>query len=80
MAASALAFERNRIGVNQILAVRPQDGGASRMPLRARDLEGLRGRLNAYGCRRAGTRSSSLRVPALRISGRAVSGSLATPS
>ncbi|MFE3743712.1 class I SAM-dependent methyltransferase [Streptomyces sp. NPDC059134] len=36
MAASALSFERNRIGVNQILAVRPPDGGASGMPLRAR--------------------------------------------
>ncbi|WP_335939742.1 cyclopropane-fatty-acyl-phospholipid synthase family protein [Streptomyces sp. PTD5-9] len=36
MAASALAFEHNRIGVNQILAVRPAAGGASRMPLRAR--------------------------------------------
>ncbi|MFC9247158.1 class I SAM-dependent methyltransferase [Streptomyces sp. NPDC057136] len=37
MAASALSFERNRIGVNQILAVRPEEGGAARMPLRARD-------------------------------------------
>ncbi|MFF4177489.1 class I SAM-dependent methyltransferase [Streptomyces sp. NPDC001750] len=36
MAASALSFEHNRIGVNQILAVRPAEGGASRMPLRAR--------------------------------------------
>ncbi|MEU6955817.1 cyclopropane-fatty-acyl-phospholipid synthase family protein [Streptomyces sp. NPDC045714] len=36
MAASALSFEHNRIGVNQILAVRPLDGGGSRMPLRAR--------------------------------------------
>ncbi|WP_330239108.1 cyclopropane-fatty-acyl-phospholipid synthase family protein [Streptomyces sp. NBC_00525] len=36
MAASALSFERNRIGVNQILAVRPEEDGASRMPLRAR--------------------------------------------
>ncbi|MFC9845570.1 class I SAM-dependent methyltransferase [Streptomyces sp. NPDC060223] len=37
MAASALAFERNRIGVNQVLAVRtPQASGASGMPLRAR--------------------------------------------
>ncbi|MFJ9729126.1 class I SAM-dependent methyltransferase [Streptomyces sp. NPDC101209] len=36
MAASALAFEHNRIGVNQVLAVRtPEDGGAG-MPLRAR--------------------------------------------
>ncbi|MFF4254449.1 class I SAM-dependent methyltransferase [Streptomyces sp. NPDC001663] len=36
MAACALAFERNRIGVNQVLAVRTPDGGDSRMPLRAR--------------------------------------------
>ncbi|RPK63947.1 Cyclopropane-fatty-acyl-phospholipid synthase [Streptomyces sp. ADI96-02] len=36
MAASALSFEHNRIGVNQILAVRPLDSGAARMPLRAR--------------------------------------------
>ncbi|MEU2289750.1 class I SAM-dependent methyltransferase [Streptomyces bacillaris] len=36
MAASALSFERNRIGVNQILAVRPQDGGSARLPLRSR--------------------------------------------
>lgn len=37
MAASALAFERNRIGVNQVLAVRtPQSSGTSGMPLRAR--------------------------------------------
>ncbi|MFE5187482.1 class I SAM-dependent methyltransferase [Streptomyces sp. NPDC056628] len=36
MAASALAFERNRIGVNQVLAVRTPDSGASGMPLRAR--------------------------------------------
>lgn len=36
MAASALSFERNRIGVNQILAVRPLEGGGSRLPLRAR--------------------------------------------
>ncbi|MBD0746536.1 cyclopropane-fatty-acyl-phospholipid synthase family protein [Streptomyces sp. CBMA152] len=36
MAASALSFERNRIGVNQILAVKPPPGGASGMPLRAR--------------------------------------------
>jgi cyclopropane-fatty-acyl-phospholipid synthase len=32
MAGSALAFESNRIGVNQILAVRPGPGGASGMP------------------------------------------------
>ncbi|MET7647384.1 cyclopropane-fatty-acyl-phospholipid synthase family protein [Streptomyces sp. NPDC005426] len=37
MAASALSFEHNKIGVNQILAVRPADDGGSRMPLRARD-------------------------------------------
>jgi len=36
MAASALAFERNRIGVNQVLAVRPPEGGRSGLPLRAR--------------------------------------------
>ncbi|MFJ2257499.1 class I SAM-dependent methyltransferase [Streptomyces sp. NPDC087844] len=36
MAASALAFERNRIGVNQVLAVRTPGSGASGMPLRAR--------------------------------------------
>lgn len=36
MAASALSFEHNKIGVNQILAVRPADGGGARMPLRAR--------------------------------------------
>ncbi|CAM5494316.1 cyclopropane-fatty-acyl-phospholipid synthase family protein [Streptomyces violaceorubidus] len=36
MAASALAFERNRIGVNQVLAVKTPDSGASGMPLRAR--------------------------------------------
>ncbi|MEV3968294.1 cyclopropane-fatty-acyl-phospholipid synthase family protein [Streptomyces sp. NPDC050698] len=36
MAASALAFERNHIGVNQVLAVRTPDSGASGMPLRAR--------------------------------------------
>ncbi|WNI31442.1 cyclopropane-fatty-acyl-phospholipid synthase family protein [Streptomyces sp. ITFR-6] len=37
MAASALSFEHNKIGVNQILAVRSTEGGAARMPLRARD-------------------------------------------
>ncbi|MFD4857852.1 class I SAM-dependent methyltransferase [Streptomyces atratus] len=37
MAASALSFEHNKIGVNQILVVRPAKGGAARMPLRARD-------------------------------------------
>ncbi|WP_128431383.1 class I SAM-dependent methyltransferase [Streptomyces cyaneus] len=36
MAACALAFERNRIGVNQVLAVRTPDSGDSGMPLRAR--------------------------------------------
>ncbi|MFF4804824.1 class I SAM-dependent methyltransferase [Streptomyces sp. NPDC001351] len=36
MAACALAFERNRIGVNQVLAVRTPEGGESGMPLRAR--------------------------------------------
>ncbi|MER5944847.1 cyclopropane-fatty-acyl-phospholipid synthase family protein [Streptomyces sp. NPDC001904] len=36
MAASALSFERNRIGVNQILAVKTPPSGASGMPLRAR--------------------------------------------
>ncbi|MEU9290773.1 cyclopropane-fatty-acyl-phospholipid synthase family protein [Streptomyces sp. NPDC048275] len=37
MAASALAFERNRIGVNQVVAIRtPESSGASGMPLRAR--------------------------------------------
>ncbi|WP_016908926.1 SAM-dependent methyltransferase [Streptomyces xiaopingdaonensis] len=37
MAASALSFERNRIGVNQILAVRTPESGASGMPLRSRE-------------------------------------------
>ncbi len=36
MAASAVAFERNRIGVNQVLAVRTPESGESGMPLRAR--------------------------------------------
>jgi cyclopropane-fatty-acyl-phospholipid synthase len=36
MAASAIAFERNRISVNQILAVKTPDSGASGMPLRPR--------------------------------------------
>ncbi|AZS86805.1 cyclopropane-fatty-acyl-phospholipid synthase family protein [Streptomyces griseoviridis] len=36
MAASALAFERNRIGVNQVLAVRTPESGAAGVPLRAR--------------------------------------------
>jgi cyclopropane-fatty-acyl-phospholipid synthase len=37
MAASAVSFERNRIGVNQILAVRTPDSGSSGVPLRSRD-------------------------------------------
>ena len=37
MAASALSFERNRIGVNQILAVRTPESGDSRLPLRTRE-------------------------------------------
>ncbi|MDX6353264.1 MAG: cyclopropane-fatty-acyl-phospholipid synthase [Streptomyces sp.] len=32
MAASAVSFERNRIGVNQVLAVRPESDGSSGMP------------------------------------------------
>jgi cyclopropane-fatty-acyl-phospholipid synthase len=32
MAASALAFEANRIGVNQVLAVRPDERGRSALP------------------------------------------------
>jgi cyclopropane-fatty-acyl-phospholipid synthase len=36
MAASALSFERNRIGVNQILAVRTPESGDSGLPLRPR--------------------------------------------
>ncbi|WP_405919619.1 class I SAM-dependent methyltransferase [Streptomyces longwoodensis] len=36
MAASALAFERNQIGVNQVLAVKAPQSGTSGMPLRAR--------------------------------------------
>ncbi|GGZ71370.1 class I SAM-dependent methyltransferase [Streptomyces bluensis] len=36
MAASALSFERNRIGVNQVLAVRTPETGDARMPLRSR--------------------------------------------
>jgi cyclopropane-fatty-acyl-phospholipid synthase len=36
MAASALSFEHNRLGVNQVLAVKPAGAGASGMPLRAR--------------------------------------------
>ncbi|WP_406114935.1 class I SAM-dependent methyltransferase [Streptomyces sp. NBC_01014] len=37
MAASALAFEHNRIGVNQVLAVKTPESGASGLPRRARD-------------------------------------------
>ncbi|MDK1475792.1 cyclopropane-fatty-acyl-phospholipid synthase family protein [Streptomyces sp. 549] len=37
MAASALSFERNRIGVNQVLAVRTPSSGSSGLPLRTRD-------------------------------------------
>ncbi|PAZ11978.1 SAM-dependent methyltransferase [Streptomyces sp. SA15] len=36
MAASALAFERNRIGVNQVLAIKTPESGDSGMPLRSR--------------------------------------------
>ncbi|MFI0152743.1 class I SAM-dependent methyltransferase [Streptomyces lydicus] len=36
MAASALSFERNRIGVNQVLAVRTPDSGTSNVRLRER--------------------------------------------
>ncbi|MEU5093900.1 cyclopropane-fatty-acyl-phospholipid synthase family protein [Streptomyces sp. NPDC020996] len=36
MAASAVAFERHGIGVNQVLAVKTPDSGASGMPLRSR--------------------------------------------
>ncbi|MFC4494220.1 class I SAM-dependent methyltransferase [Streptomyces ovatisporus] len=37
MAASALAFERNRIGINQILAVKTPVSGDSGLPLRTRE-------------------------------------------
>ncbi|MGA4841463.1 class I SAM-dependent methyltransferase [Streptomyces sp. G45] len=37
MAASALAFEHNRIGVNQVLAVKTPERGESGLPLRTRD-------------------------------------------
>ncbi|MCS0600197.1 class I SAM-dependent methyltransferase [Streptomyces sp. LP11] len=40
MAASALAFERNRIGVNQVLAVRTPESGASGLPPRPRTWHG----------------------------------------
>ena len=36
MAACALSFERNRIGVNQVLAVRTPEAGGSGVPLRTR--------------------------------------------
>ncbi len=36
-AASALSFEANRIGVNQVLAVRTPESGESGVPLRTRD-------------------------------------------
>ncbi|GGW29802.1 cyclopropane-fatty-acyl-phospholipid synthase [Streptomyces lucensis JCM 4490] len=40
MAACALAFEQNRIGVNQVLAVRTPESGRSGLPLRARVWQG----------------------------------------
>jgi cyclopropane-fatty-acyl-phospholipid synthase len=40
MAASALSFERNRIGVNQVLAVKTPEPGDSGMPLRSRTWTG----------------------------------------
>ncbi|MCX4640638.1 class I SAM-dependent methyltransferase [Streptomyces sp. RPA4-5] len=40
MAACALSFERNRIGVNQVLAVRTPEPGDAGTPLRARDWTG----------------------------------------
>ncbi|MFJ3232534.1 class I SAM-dependent methyltransferase [Streptomyces sp. NPDC086787] len=40
MAACAVAFERNRIGVNQVLAVRTADSGAAGLPLRTRTWHG----------------------------------------
>ena len=43
MAASALAFERARIGVNQILAVRAAENGGSGLPLRTREWTAARG-------------------------------------
>ncbi|WP_274559355.1 SAM-dependent methyltransferase [Streptomyces spiramyceticus] len=44
MAASALSFEHNKIGVNQVLAVRSGEGGTSGMPLRSRDWRNSGGR------------------------------------
>ena len=40
MAASALTFERGGIGVNQVLAVRPEGSGRSGLPLRPRTWHG----------------------------------------
>ncbi|MGW4238516.1 class I SAM-dependent methyltransferase [Streptomyces sp. NPDC004749] len=40
MAASAVSFERNRIGVNQVLAVKTPEGGASGLPARSRTWKG----------------------------------------
>ena len=40
MAGSALAFEANRLGVNQVLAVRPDARGASGVPRTRRELLG----------------------------------------
>ena len=40
MAGSALAFEANRLGVNQVLAVRPGPRGDSGMPRSRRELLG----------------------------------------
>ncbi|MFF8993375.1 class I SAM-dependent methyltransferase [Streptomyces sp. NPDC014983] len=40
MAASALAFERNRIGVNQVLAIRTPSSGAPGLPPRTRVWQG----------------------------------------
>jgi cyclopropane-fatty-acyl-phospholipid synthase len=40
MAASALSFEHNRIGVNQVLAVKTPEPGGSGMPLRSRTWNG----------------------------------------
>jgi cyclopropane-fatty-acyl-phospholipid synthase len=40
MAASAVSFERNRIGVNQVLAVKTPESGRSGLPLRSRDWRG----------------------------------------
>ncbi|MFJ6750871.1 MULTISPECIES: class I SAM-dependent methyltransferase [unclassified Streptomyces] len=40
MAASALSFERNKIGINQVLAVRTPESGAAGLPLRPRAWQG----------------------------------------